>query len=134
MTTAAAKKTTTPEFETDADVQVTPSDWEFETVREESPIGVVFEKPGEQFIGRFERKHIVNREPNAKGEDTSFTLFVFTGRDQRPYGLPSSFALEEAYENDVFKVGDWVRITYIKDIDRGVGKNAMKDLRIDIRK
>lgn len=134
MTAATTKKATSPEFENDADVTVTPNDWEFETVRDESPTGVVFEKPGEQFVGQFMRKAHIEREIGANGEDKSFDIFVFTGRDSKPYALPSSFALDEAYENGVFEEGKWYQITYVKDIDRGAGKNAMKDLRIAVRK
>lgn len=131
-TKTAAKKT--PDFETDADVTTTPADWEFETVRDESPIGVTFEKPGEQFIGQFQERRTITREVAANGQDPNFDVFVFLGRDDRPYALPSSYALTEAYEDGLLMNGAWVRVTYVKDIDRGTGKNPMKDLRIEVRK
>jgi hypothetical protein len=129
-----AAKSATPEFEENADVTVAPSDWQWDTVRTEVPTGVVFEKPGEEFIGRFERKQHVERDMAANGEDKSFDLFVFTGRDNKPYSLSSSFALEQAYEDELFKVGDWCRIAYVKDVKTSRGQNDMKDLRIDVRK
>lgn len=130
----AAKSAKTTDFQADADVTAAPDDWEFETVREEAPIGVVFDTFGDSFVGQFVRKHHVSREPNAKREDMSFDLYVFTGRDEKPYALPNSYVLDEAYENELLVPGKWVRITYVKDIKTSAGLNDMKDFRIEVRK
>lgn len=134
MVAAKQAAPVTPDIEPDADVTVAPETWEWDTVREQVPIGVVFDTIGDVFIGRFEKKHHVNREPNANGEDQSFDLYVFTGRNGLPYSLPNSYAMDEAYDDNLFTIGDWTRITYIKDVKTGRKQNDMKDLRIEVRK
>ena len=48
------------------------------------------------------------------------------------YAVNKSYKLEQAME--YVKPDDWVRITYIKDVDTGRGLNPMKDYRVDVRK
>lgn len=134
----APKKTAapaaTPEFDPNADPTQAPQDWNWETVRDEAPIGVVFDTIGDEFVGQFQRKQHVDREMTANGEDQSFDLFIFKGRDGKPYALPNSYVLEQAYEDEIFKAGDWVRIVYVKDVKTSGGKNDMKDLMIQVRR
>lgn len=130
----AAGKSVTPDYDANADVTKNVEDWEWETARDETPTGVVFEAPGETFIGQYLERRTVAREPLADGTGGPFNLHVFTGRDGKPYALSDSFALDEAYEDGSLKSGQWVRITFIKEIKTKRGLNPMKDLKIDIRK
>lgn len=124
--------TVTPDFEEGADVTQTPSDWEFETVAEGAPTGIIFENPGESFIGQYVDDHHVDREPAADGSDQSFDLFIFKGRDGERYSLNKSYALEQAMEK--VNKGDWCRITYTKDVKTSRNLNPMKDFRVDVRR
>lgn len=130
--TAAPAKKTDPEFVENADPRENPEGWEWDTVAEGSAAVVIFEDKGDQFVGQFLGSQHIEREPNAKGEDQSFDRFLFRGRDGERYAINKSYALEEAMEdvND----GQWVRITYIKDIPTARNQNPMKDFRVDVRK
>lgn len=132
--TAAKTPAVTSEFEPNADVTEVPNDWNWDTVREEVPTGILFDKQGESFVGQFVEKRHVEREPSADGTDQSFDIYIFTGRDTKPYSLSNSYALDETYDKGLMKAGDWCRIEYVKDVKTGRGLNDMKDLRIQIRK
>lgn len=127
-----AKPKITEDFAADADVQVAPEDWEWETVAEGAPTGIVFETIGETFVGQYIEIRSVDREPAADGSDQSFKMYVFKGRDGDLYSLPMSYALEEAMRK--VSPADWVRITYLKDIKTARNLNPMKDFKVDIRR
>lgn len=122
----------TAEYDPEANVQVAPDDWEWETVQDETPIGVVFEEIGDTFIGQYTGIRHVDREPSADGKDQSFDLFVFRGRDGKPYSLNNSFILAQAMGN--VEVGNWCRIKYVKNVEVANWSSPMKDFTIDIRK
>lgn len=124
-----ASKTTTPDFEENADVQVVPEDWQWETTREESPTAVTFNTPGEDFVGMYEKRGTIEPE----GKDP-FDVFLFRGRDGKQYALPTMYALDKAIDNGDILPGVWSRITYVKDINTARGLNPMKDIRIQTRK
>lgn len=122
----------------DADIDTTllttaPDDWEFETVSEESPIGVILDKPGECFIGMFTGQETIKTDVpfNAEG-DTEFDVFVFRGRDGRRYSMPQSYNLSKAM--DKVQAGSWVRITLMTEIETRRGQNPMKDFRVEVKK
>jgi len=122
------------DFVDGADVTQSPDGWDWETVSEGAPTKVVFETPGEAFIGQFQGARHIDREPNAKGEDQSFDMYVFRGRDGEMYSLPQSYSLAEAIEDMDEPFGTWMRITYLKDVPTARGQNPMKDFRVDVRK
>lgn len=127
----AAKKIS-DEFTPDADVTESPEGWEWETVAEGAPTGVIFEKVGESFVGQYVDDLHVDREPAADGSDQSFDLFIFKGRDGERYSLNKSYALAEAM-GKVSK-GDWTRITYVKDVKVANWPTPMKDFKVAVRK
>jgi hypothetical protein len=125
---AAVKKESAPlEDVTDA-----PEDWEWETVADGAPTGVVFENIGESFVGQYLEISHVDREPAADGSEQSFDLFIFKGGDGERYSLNMSYALKEAMAK--VSAGDWVRITYVKDIKVAKWPTPMKDFKVQIKK
>lgn len=122
----------TEDFDPTASVEKSPEDWEWETVAEGTPTGIVFEKPGETFIGQFQEMRHIEREPSADGSNQSFDMFVFKGRDGELYSLPKSYALEAAMQK--VEPMQWCRITFLKEVKTGRGLNDMKDYKVDVRK
>jgi hypothetical protein len=128
----AKDKSATNEVETTADVSTTPDGWEFETVQEESPTRVIFDTIGDQFVGQYIGDEHIDLPPNDKGEDQSFDLFNFRGRDGERYAINKSYSLEQAMEK--VTEGQWCRITYAKDVPTKRSLNPMKDFRVEVRK
>lgn len=125
------KKAVTPVEPDVTDVSIAPSEWEWETVVEEAPTRVVFDTIGDTFIGQFVGEEHIEQAPNEKGEDQSFDLFNFRGRDGQLYAINKSYKLEEAMGK--IGDGDWVRIVYVKDLPTKRGLNPMKDFTVDVR-
>lgn len=124
----AAKAVASPAVDEDL-ISNAPSDWEFETVTEESPTLVEFDTIGDIFIGQYVGvEHI---DPKNE-KDEPFDRFNFRGRDGDLYALNQSYKLEMAMEK--IEPGQWVRVTYIKDIPTGRKLNPMKDFRVDVKK
>lgn len=129
---APRKVDPTADFDSAADVTKSPEDWEWETVAEGTPTGIVFETPGESFIGQYQEKRHIDREPAADGSDQSFDIHVYKGRDGELYSLPDSYALANAMSK--VQPLDWCRVTYLKSVKTGRGLNDMKDYKVDVRK
>ena len=106
-----------------------PSEWEWETVVEESATTVIFDTVGDQFVGLYTGSEHIDPD---NGKDEPFDRFVFQGRDGELYAVNKSFKLETAMQD--IDPGQWVRITYVKDVPTGRGLNPMKDFRVDVRK
>jgi tRNA nucleotidyltransferase/poly(A) polymerase len=130
---AKSKVETKPDFVDDVNdvdtslVTTAPDDWDFETVADESPTKVIFEKFNDTFVGQFvELLHIV---PD-NGEDP-FDLFTFRSRDENLYAVNSSYKMIQAMAE--IEPGTWVRLTYVKDIDTRKG-NPMKDIKVEKRR
>jgi hypothetical protein len=130
--TAAKGTAVTPDIEEGADPTVAPTDWNFEVVHEGTASVVIFENPGDEFVGQYRSEEHIEREPNAKGEDQSFDRFIFIGRDGERYALNKSYALAEAMEK--VSTGDWCLIRYTKDVKTSRGQNDMKDFKVLVRK
>lgn len=124
MTTEKAKQS-----EETPDVSTVPSDWEFETIAEESATVIIFDTVGDQFVGQY--KGIEHIDPE-KEDVEAFDRFLFTGRDGVIYAVPQSYKLDKAME--IVKPDQWVRITYVKDIPTGRKLNPMKDFVVEVRK
>lgn len=120
-----------------ADVSTSPEGWEWETVAEESAATVVFDTIGDVFIGEYlgsehiEPENGKRNEQSGENED-AFDRFVFRARDGKRYAINKSYKLNAAME-DVDE-GQWVRITYVADIETSRKLNPMKDFRVDVRK
>lgn len=126
----AAKKIS-EEFTPDADVTESPEGWEWETIAEGAPTGVIFEKIGESFVGQYVGSQHVDREPASDGSDQSFDLFIFRGRDGERYSLNKSYSLVQAMEG--VRLESWLRITYVKDVKVTNWPTPMKDFKVDVR-
>lgn len=110
-------------------VTTAPDDWEWDTVAEESAIGVVFEQIGETFIGQYiGRETITPDGPDAE----PFDRFVFRARDGKRYAINVSYKLAEAMTK--VQPDQWTKITYVADVPTGRKLNPMKDFRVDVRK
>jgi hypothetical protein len=114
-------------------VSTAPADWEWNIVAEESPTRVIFDKIDDVFIGQYKGMTHVDQPVNAKGEDQSFDLWTFRGRDGVLYAINDSYKMREAMDNGAVVIGDWCRITFVKEIPTTKG-NPVKDLRIEVRK
>jgi hypothetical protein len=110
--------------------------WEFETVVEESPTVIIFDKIGDQFVGQYRGRETVSFETldaeTKQMKTETFDRFTFRARDKQLYAINSSFQLEQGMEKVM--EGDWARITYTKDIPTKRGLNPLKDFRIEVRK
>lgn len=112
-------------------VSTAPDDWEFKTVIEESPTGVVFDTVGDVFIGQFVDRITITPDKPEKGEAKDpFDLFRFRGRDGELYAINPSGKLDRGMS--VVNAGDWVRITLIKLIPSSKG-NDFKDFRVEVK-
>lgn len=123
-----SKKAQDAPVEEYADVTTTPENWEFETVVEESGIKVIFDTVGDIFVGEFVGTELIT-PPN--GVDEPFTLYHFRGRDKQLYSVNESYKMKEA--KGKLNAGDWVRLTYTKDIESSKG-NPMKDIKVEVKK
>lgn len=133
MTTAkTAAVTPATEFEEGADPTVAPADWQWETVHDGTATVVIFDNPGDEFVGQYVGTEHVDQEPNAKGEDQSFDRFIFLGRDKERYAINKSYALAEALTK--VNVGDWCRILHTKSVKTGRNLNDMKDFKVFVKK
>jgi hypothetical protein len=108
-------------------------DDEWETLSNESPMVVEFDTIGDVFMGEFlYDDHIVPEE----GRGDPFDRYVFIDRTEAHDGdrvaLNHTYQIERAMET--VKPGDWVRVTYIKDIPTGRKLNPMKDFKIDVKR
>lgn len=130
--TAAKNTKTASEFVENADVTQVPEGWEWDTVSEAVPIGVVFENPGEKFVGQYQERAHVDREPAANGEDRSFDLLIFKGQDGQRYSMSPTFLLNEAMEK--VQPGDWCLLQYVKDVKTSREQSPMKDITVSVRK
>lgn len=117
--------------ETTPDVSTSPEGWEWETVHDESPTIVLFDQVGETFVGQEAGKKYVEMPPGDKGEDESFHIYLFRGRDGELYGMYESYAMTEGMK--AVPSGAWVRITFVSEIPVKKGQ-PMKNLRFDVRK
>lgn len=108
-----------------------PDEWEFETVVDETPARVIFDNVGDTFVGQYVEMLHVEQEPDKNGVDQSFDLYVFRGRDGNLYSINRSFKMEKAMGK--VEIGDWCRITFVKEIDSNKG-NPMKDLKVEVRR
>lgn len=97
----------------------------WETVAEESATVVLFETPGDQFIGTYVGEDHIEPE---NGEP--FDRFVFHDRTGAPVALNKSYKLEEAMK--AVEPGDLVRVTYMKDIPTRRGQNPLKDYKVEV--
>lgn len=130
-----------PEVMPDDDTAIlteAPDDWEFETVIEESPTHVIFNKIGDRFIGQFVGRVTVTPEnppdldPSSKLYKAPFDLFHFRGQDGELYAVNTSGKLDKQFD-ELVKPNDWVRLTLIKTIASSKG-NDFKDFRVEVRR
>lgn len=112
----------------EGDVSSVPSDWEFETVSAESAARVVFDTIGDVFVGQYVQEQTITPENG----DEPFDLYIFTGRDGNSYSINKSWKIAQAMDD--VKPDEWVRITYVKDIETKRGLNPMKDFKVEVRR
>jgi hypothetical protein len=108
-----------------------PDDWEFETVADASPTKVLFDTIGDCFVGQYEGIQHIVPDTIIPGKIEEFDLYTFRGRDGQLYGINKSYKMSKGM--DAVKIGDWVRITYVANIDVRQAE-PMKDLKIEVRK
>lgn len=126
----ASKSTVSPDTATAVD-----NGMQWEIVREESPDKIVFDEIGDQLIGRFAGREII--EPTEEnGLDKPFTVLTWrdclVNGDHMDYVANNAgFALETAFANIPF--GTMTRVTLIKKTDVGQA-SKMNDFRVEIAK
>jgi hypothetical protein len=128
----SAKQSKAAPVSDETHVSMTPADWEFETVVEESPTTIVFDTIGDVFVGQYIGTEHIDLPLDKDGKDQSFDRYTFRGRDGELYALNQSYKIEMGM--DKAAPGQWVRITYVKDIPTSRGLQPMKDFRIEVRK
>lgn len=101
---------------------------EWETIEREAPTQVVFDTIGDEFIGRYIGSQNIEL-PDSDGD--TFRQDTFEGGDGEIYAINPGFQLREVL--DRVQPGNWVRITYKKDVDTGQ-PSPMKSFQVDVRK
>lgn len=99
---------------------------QWDTVQEESATRVVFDEYGDSIKGTF-----IGPEEIAPQNGEPFTLLLLRGDDDVVYALNSSYKLDQAFGK--VNPGDYVRVTYVKEIDTGEA-SPMKDFKVEVRK
>lgn len=103
-----------------------PEGLEWTTARHESPTQVVFDTPGDLYVGVYVGKEVVEFE-DKKGEQQTFTVIHWKD-DDGPKATNASWALLDAYKD--IPVGAITRNLYVKDLDVGQ-QSALKDFAVD---
>lgn len=106
----------------------TPDEQQFETVADESPDRIIFDTFGDQFVGTYVGPQMVDL-----GDDEEGKYLVFRQQeDQHLYMMSASYKLDRAFAE--ISPGALCRITYVKDIEVGNGRNPMKDFKVEVAK
>ncbi len=113
--------------------QVDPDEG-WETVAEEAPDRIIFDTIGDQFTGWYRGETEEISPGRAAAEDAKpFKLYLFRSVDDGgTYAINQSWALVHAMEK--VKVGDLVRITYIKDVPTSRKLQDMKSYRVEVKR
>lgn len=123
-----------PVEEVDMEMLTTaPDDWEFETVSDEIPTRINFTDVGDSVVLQYNKEIYVEQEPDKDGKDQSFWLYLWVGRDGRPYSINKSWKLEQAMKDGAISKDDWCRLTFVKELETSRGLNAMKDIKVEKR-
>lgn len=107
------------------------------TVHAESAAVVIFNEPGDTFIGIYDGEEHIHPDSAADDSD-DFDRFRFTGtgaggfEDGKPYAINESYTLREAMAK--VKVGELCRIVYVKEIATKRSLNPLKDFRVDVKR
>ena len=101
---------------------------EWETVAEESPTLIVYDKVGDSWQGTYLGKRTI--EIPDTGE--TFRQDSFRGDDGELYAVNPGVSLREAL--DKVAPGTYTRMTYVKDVQLGDSRSAMKSFRVQTRK
>ena len=104
---------------------------EWTTVTDETATRIQFDTPGkDQFIGTYLGHDMVQGE---------FDYLLFRGTDGELYSISNSYKLQQSFgtgdgetEGKVPE-GAQVRLTYVKDVPMGQGRNPMKDIKVDVK-
>lgn len=116
------------------DSKTTTSEDEWTTVIDETPTRVVWENPGEQFIGVYVGHLIVNDEKM----DEKYDYVLFRGTNGVLYSMSNSYKLRESFgdglteESGPVTEGLKVRLRYVKDVPMQTGRNPMRDIAVDV--
>lgn len=116
----------------DSDIEFV--DWdsaEWETAVEESGKPIDFSVVGSVFVGTFERTELIDPSGDGNPEET-FNKHFFKSPSGEVFFVLGGFKLDDSLAK--IPTGSRVRITYVGDVPMGVGKNPMKDYRIDVAK
>jgi hypothetical protein len=129
----ASKNATQPETPTTAAVVDNGTQWEM--IREESPDKVVFDEIGDQLIGRFVGREMI-QPTEENGLDKPFTVLTWrdclvNGEHMDYVANNAGFALESAFASLPF--GVITRVTLIKKTDVGQA-SKMNDFRVEVAK
>jgi hypothetical protein len=107
------------------------SDADWETVVEESGSPISFENVGDQFIGEYLGRTVI--EPEGWKEEDYFPQFKFKDTEGNVRTINGGYKLNESLE--LIAIGSLVRITRTPDVElNDPGKNAMKDYKIEVAK
>lgn len=100
------------------------------TVTEESATRIIFDKVGDEFIGAYLGHDLVQGE---------YDYVLFRGTDGNLYSMSCGYKLQDAFGSAVDETagkiaeGTTVRLTYVKDVPMGTGRNPMKDIKVDAK-
>jgi hypothetical protein len=102
-----------------------PADDGWQNVSEESATRIIFDSPGDVFTGTYLGHELV-------GPDKDMDYLMFRGEnDDVLYSTSAGYKLTQAFED--IAPGTLARITFVKEVDMGPGRNPMKDYRVDVK-
>lgn len=115
------KETTTPSTEIatvpEATLEVYTPPAHFEVVDRGAATTVTFDNIGDAFVGIYEYTTLVEVTDKKTGEIEKIAQAMFTGADGNPYCIFPGASLERGLRR--LTGGDWVRITYERDVPTG---------------
>lgn len=128
-------------IETDVDIENPytefDADFQWEKVATETPTAIEM-KIGEFFIGKYEGPvdvHTENVSDNSTASDGQPGFTIQTWREitnDMLVSLPNSYKLEQGLREGNVQPGDITKVTYVKDVKMGPGRNPMKDFTIHV--
>jgi hypothetical protein len=107
-----------------------PANDGWQTVTDESATRIIFDTPGDVFIGEYLGHDLVQDE---------YDYVMFRGEDGALYSTSCGYKLRDSFGTADGEVdakvaeGSTVRLTYVKDVPMGSGRNPMKDIRVDVK-
>lgn len=114
----------------DKAVTTTPVDnWEKVEIPE-APVRLVWEAPGDIFIGTYQGEEKAGIDPE---NGRPFSKYVFTDPDGVRVAVDQSSAVRDGMTRGNVRIGDEVRLSYVSDTDTGQ-QSPRRDITVEVKR